>query len=74
MIGQTFIFVMVRVFFKVIKVRFAFCHSVASVYFGKQCRASVSSFSKLNWDAMKLTALKHEILFLHCLINISEIL
>ena len=41
MIGQTLIFVIVRVFFTVIKVRFAFCHSVASVYFGKQCNMKI---------------------------------
>ena len=55
-------------------------HFVTPFHFGKQCRvkntAAVSYFSKLNWDALKLTSLKHKILFLQCYsyINIVEIL
>ena len=38
LIGQNTIFIMFLVFFKFTKVRFAYCHSLASVLFGKQYR------------------------------------
>ena len=38
LIGQNRTSVLLRVFFKLTEIRFAFCHSVTSVHFGKQCR------------------------------------
>ena len=38
LIGQNLISEIIRVFFKLAKASFAFCHSVTSFHFGKQCR------------------------------------
>ena len=38
LIGQNLFCVMFRVFFKLTKFRFAFCHSVTSFHFCKECR------------------------------------
>ena len=38
LIGQNLISEIFRVFFKLTKVSFAFCHSKTSFHFGKQCR------------------------------------
>ena len=38
LIGQNLISESVRVFFKLAKASFAFCHSVTSFHFGQQCR------------------------------------
>ena len=57
LIGQTLISVSFRVFLKSTKVRFAFCYSVMSVHFGKQCRVGKYRlslfFSKLNWYVLE---------------------
>ena len=68
-----------RVFVKLTNDRFVFCHSVTAVHFGNQCRVRkipprYHPFLKLNWDALKLRSLKHEILFLKSKINTGEIL
>ena len=78
LIGQNLISNNFRVFFKFTKVNFTFCHSVMSFHFVKQCciknTASGSSLSKLNWDVLNLTTLKHTILFLQCKLYTGEIL